>query len=53
MSGTVNFETETGRVVFDDTTEVTCGFGQTKCYKQTMALAISAWPGKLNSFFEI
>lgn len=44
ISGTVNFETDTGRVVFDDTKEVTCGFGQTKCFKQTMELAVSAWP---------
>ena len=48
ITGTVNIEPESGIIVFDDTKETTCGFGQTKCYKRTTVARFGNWPGILN-----
>ena len=44
ISGTVNYEQETGVVTYDDSTEKTCAFGHAKCYKQTMDVVVGNWP---------
>ena len=46
IDGTVNFEPNSGMVTYDDTHQVTCKFGRTQCYKQTMNLMMGQWPSK-------
>lgn len=51
IDGTVNFEPNSGMVTYDDTHEVTCKFGRSKCYKQTMNLMMGQWPSKNAQYF--
>ena len=45
VTGLVNFDPESGEVVYDDTQQKACGFGTTKCYKRTIFGRIGNWPG--------
>ena len=44
IEGIVSYEFETGDVLFDNTKETTCEFGQTKCYKATMTATVGNYP---------
>jgi len=46
IEGIVSYEFETGNVLFDNTKETTCGFGQTKCYQATMTATVGNYPIK-------
>ena len=47
MTGLVNYEFESGLVIYDDTYQQTCDFGQTECYKRTIFARIENWPGNI------
>ena len=47
LTGTVNFEVGSGMVTYDDTHTKLCGFGETKCYKQTLVVNVDGWLGRM------
>ena len=48
IEGIVSYEFETGDVLYDNTKETSCEFGQTKCYKATMTATVGNYPSKSN-----
>lgn len=48
VEGIVAYEYETGDVLYDNTKETSCGFGQTKCYKYTLTATVGNYPSTLS-----